>query len=96
MLREIELTAIEQGRFMSYFVWGTRSLMLDSVFDAGLSFGRRGLVYICLGYWVVYTDILGGFSRLSRTPFTHHVISSCNLLVNITRVLSQPSSSFCL
>ena len=29
-------------------------------------------------------------------PFTRHVTSPCNLLDNITRVLSQPSFSFCL
>ena len=27
-------------------VWSTRSSMLDWALDAGLSFGRRGLVYI--------------------------------------------------
>ena len=32
----------------------------------------------------------------SRTSFTHHVIFSCNVLDNITRVLSQPSFLFLL
>ena len=49
----------------------------------------EGVWYIHdLGYWVVYTYILGGFSRLSHISFTHHVISSCNLLVNIKSVES--------
>ena len=57
--------------------------MLDWGLHARLSFGRRGLVYILLGYWVGYTDVLGSFSWLSRMSFTPHVISSCNLLANI-------------
>ena len=51
--------------------------MLDWVFDVGLSFGRRGLVCILLGYWVVYADVLGGFSWF--LPYVVH--SSCNLLL---------------
>ena len=40
-------------------VWGTYSVL-----DTGLSFGRRGLVYIWLGYWVVDTDVVGGLNWL--------------------------------
>ena len=57
--------------------------MLDWAFDAGLSFGRRDLVY----YW----EASPGFSRMS---FTHHVISSCNLLVNIKSLESTFLSLF--
>ena len=35
-----------------------------SVLDAGLSFGRRVLVCICLGYWVAGTDVLGSLNWL--------------------------------
>ena len=56
-----------------------------SVLYAGLSFGRRGLVYICLRYWVVGTDVVGGFYR-----FCPYVVHS----VIYKKVLSQPSFSY--
>ena len=34
-----------------------------SVLDAGLSFGRRGLVYTRLGYWIVDTDLVKGLQQ---------------------------------
>ena len=51
----------EQGDWLGY-----------SVLDDGLSFGRRGLVYTkyMIGYWVVYTDVLGGLNWL--LPYVVH------------------------
>ena len=58
------------------FVWGTYSVL-----DAGLSFGRRGLVYIWLGYWIVHTDLLKGL--LQALPLSLHSL--------IIKELSHPS-----
>ena len=57
--------------------------MLDWALDAGLSCTK--------GVWYIYDWDTGWFMLMyweaspgfSRTSFTHHVISSCNLLVNI-------------
>ena len=64
-------------------VWVTKSSMLDWALDAGLSCTK--------GVWYIYDWDTGQFMLVyweaspvfSRTSFTHHVISSCNLLVNM-------------
>ena len=49
------------------FLWQVKAFMVClgcSVLDAGLSFGRKDLVYILLEYWVVGTDVLGSLKWL--------------------------------
>ena len=63
--------------------------MLDWVRVAGLSCTK--------GFGIYMIGILDSLSDVWKASTgTHHVTSSYNLLDNITRVLSQPSFSFCL
>ena len=53
--------------------------------DTGLSFGRRGLVYILLGYWVVDTDLVKGPQQalpVCRSPVNNKELESLLLYLH--------------